>query len=79
MKRKIVRTEIYMRGAKMANENKNLPKRDFSEKWENLTFANNFIFYKVLRHNPEACKHIIEMLLDIKIEKMEIGLSNTFL
>ena len=62
----------------MANENKNLPMRDFSEKWENLTFANNFIFYKVLRHHPEACKHIIEMLLDIKIEKIEMSSEESF-
>ena len=42
------------------------------EKWESLTLANNFIFYKVMRHHPDACQHLIEMLLGIKIEKMEI-------
>ncbi|MCR5064013.1 MAG: Rpn family recombination-promoting nuclease/putative transposase [Treponema sp.] len=34
--------------------------------------ANNFIFYKVMRHHPDACKHLIEMLLNIKIERMEM-------
>ena len=49
-------------------ENKLTPE----EKWEQATLANNFIFYKVMRHHPDACKHLIEMLLNIKIEKMEI-------
>ena len=42
------------------------------EKWEQATLANNFIFYKVMRHHPDACKHLIEMLLNIKIESMEM-------
>ena len=42
------------------------------EKWENATLANNFIFYKVMRHHPDACRHLIEMLLKIKIERMKI-------
>ena len=42
------------------------------EKWERATLANNFIFYKVMRHHPDACKHLIEMLLNIKIESMEM-------
>ena len=43
------------------------------EKWEDLTLANNFIFYKVMRHHPDACQHLIELLLGIKIEKMEFA------
>ena len=43
-----------------------------AEKWDSLTLANNFIFYKVMRHHPDACKHLIEMLLGIKIERMEM-------
>lgn len=43
------------------------------EKWENLTLANNFIFYKVMRHHPDACQHLIELLLGIKIERMEFA------
>ena len=42
------------------------------ERWEQATLANNFIFYKVMRHHPDACKHLIEMLLNIKIERMEM-------
>ena len=42
------------------------------EQWEKSTLANNFIFYKVMRHHPEACKQLIEMLLKVKIQKMEM-------
>ena len=42
------------------------------EKWRRATLANNFIFYKVMRHHPEACKHLLEMLLKIKIERMDM-------
>ena len=42
------------------------------ERWENATLANNFIFYKVMRHHPEACKHLIEMLLKVKIDQMNM-------
>ncbi len=43
------------------------------EKWEKATLANNFIFYKVMRHHQDACKRLIEMLLGIRIEKMEMS------
>ena len=42
------------------------------EKWESLTLANNFVFYKVMRNNPDVCRHLIEILLGIKIERMRI-------
>ena len=42
------------------------------EKWEQATLANNFLFYKVMRHHPDACKHLLEMLLKVRIEQMEI-------
>ena len=47
------------------------------EKWEQATLANNFIFYKVMRHHPDACKHLIEMLLHIKIVRMEMANEET--
>ena len=43
------------------------------QKWERATLANNFIFYKVMRHHPDACQHLLEMLLNIKIEKMTMA------
>lgn len=42
------------------------------ELWEKATLANNFIFYKVMRNHPDACKQLIEMLLQVKIKKMEM-------
>ncbi len=44
----------------------------YDERWENLTLANNYIFYIVMRHHPDACKHLIELLLGIKIDKIEM-------
>ena len=43
------------------------------QKWEQATLSNNFIFYKVMRYHPEACKTLLEMLLDITIESMEMN------
>ena len=37
-----------------------------TEEWEKATLANNFIFYKVMRNHPDACKQLIEMLLQVK-------------
>ena len=41
------------------------------EKWESLTFANNFLFCKILESEPEICRRILELLLHIKIERLE--------
>ena len=41
------------------------------EKWNSLTLANNFIFCKVLEENPDVCKEPLEMLLDIKTDRIE--------
>ena len=41
------------------------------EKWNSLTLANNFIFCTVLEENPDVCKELLEMLLDIKIDRIE--------
>ena len=43
------------------------------EKWENATIANNFIFYKIMRHNPDVCKELLEILLEFKIERIEMS------
>ena len=42
------------------------------EKWENATIANNFIFYKVMRNNPDVCKLLLEILLEMEIDKIDI-------
>ena len=48
------------------------------EKWERLTFADNFIFCKVLEDNPDVCKELLELLLDIKIERIEQPVSERY-
>ena len=47
------------------------------EKWKNATIANNFIFYKVMRNNPDVCKELIEILLKIKIDHIEMKSEET--
>ena len=42
------------------------------QKWDTATIANNFIFYKIMRHNPDVCKELLEILLEIEIEHIEI-------
>ena len=42
------------------------------EKWEQATIADNFIFYKVMRNNPDVCKRLLEILLEFPIEKIEM-------
>ena len=42
------------------------------QKWKNATIANNFIFYKVMRHNPDVCKELLEILLEFKIDHIEM-------
>ena len=42
------------------------------EKWEKATIANNFIFYKVMRHNPDVCKELLEILLEMEIDHIDM-------
>ncbi len=42
------------------------------EKWEQATIANNYIFYKVMHENPDVCKELLEILLEIKIDRIEM-------
>ena len=51
---------------------KNIKEMSYQETWEQATLSNNFIFYKVMRHHPEACQKLLEMLLKIKISRMEM-------
>lgn len=42
------------------------------EKWKSATIANNFIFYKIMRNNPDVCKELLETLLEIEIDHIEM-------
>ncbi len=43
----------------------------YSERWENLTLANNFLFCKIMESEPDLCKELLELLLHIKIDHLE--------
>ena len=44
-----------------------------SQNWEDLTIANNFMFYKIMRNNPDVCKELLEILLEFKIERIKMS------
>ncbi len=41
------------------------------EKWEKAMLANNLIFCKLMESEPDLCKHLLEILLQIKIDRLE--------
>ncbi len=43
----------------------------YSQQWECLTLANNFLFCKIMESEPELCKELLELLLHIKIDHLE--------
>jgi predicted transposase/invertase (TIGR01784 family) len=43
------------------------------EKWERATIANNFLFYKVMHDNPDVCKQLLEILLEMEIDHIEMN------
>ena len=40
------------------------------KKYEELRFTDDFMFSKVLTNNPEICRRLLELFLDIKIKKV---------
>ena len=44
------------------------------EKWEQATIANNFLFYKVMHDNPDVCKQLLEILLEMEIDKIDMNI-----
>ncbi len=46
-------------------------RESLSQSWENLTFANNFLFCKILESDKELCRKLLELLLHIKIDHLE--------
>ena len=35
-------------------------------------FTNDFVFYSVLTANEKICKDLVELLLDVKVRKIEV-------
>ncbi len=54
----------------MSSEKKRM---SLAEKWERLTFADDFIFCRVLEKNLDITKEILELLLEIQIDKVELS------
>lgn len=61
-----LRTSFQAR-KRMTNETR----RYRSKPWEELTFADNFLFCKILENDPELCRELLELLLGIKIDHLE--------
>ena len=61
----------------MCKTNENSIEQVLEEKWKNATIANNFIFYKVMRNNPDVCKELLEILLQIKIDHIDMKTEET--
>ncbi|MBR1758407.1 MAG: Rpn family recombination-promoting nuclease/putative transposase [Lachnospiraceae bacterium] len=40
------------------------------ESYKSLRFTNDFMFCKILSNNPDLCKELIEMILDVKINRI---------
>lgn len=47
--------------------------------WEEATFANSFIFYSIMTTYPDVCRHVIEILLDKKIDRIDFPEGETTL
>ena len=43
-----------------------------SKSWDELTFADNFLFCKILESEPELCRQLLELLLHIRIDHLEV-------
>ena len=50
---------------------KNERKTQHTKAWDELTFADNFLFCKILEDDPEICRQLLELLLHIKIDRLE--------
>ena len=61
-------------GSRMNEINQNESEEQITpeKKWKTATIANNFIFYKIMRHNPDVCTELLEILLEMEIDHIEM-------
>ena len=52
---------------------RNYVEKSIEEKWEEASLSNNFIFCRVMSENLDLCKEFLEMLLNIKIESINLA------
>ena len=43
-----------------------------AKEYKELTFTDNFMFCKVITHNPDLCRHMLELILGKTIRRVEI-------
>lgn len=53
----------YYRGEFMAN-------KLIAKQWQDATIQNNFIFGKTLETNPDLCRRLLELILNVKIKEI---------
>lgn len=44
--------------------------KDAEQMWENLPISNDFLFNKMME-NPDICKRLLEIILEVKIDHIE--------
>ena len=41
-----------------------------SKKWQDATIQDNFVFSKTMEMNPEICRRLVELILNIRVKKI---------
>ena len=44
----------------------------YKKEYSQLTFADDYMFCKILSSNKDLCKELLELTLDIRITRLEI-------
>ncbi len=44
---------------------------EFTKRYDDLKFTDNFMFCKVMESNPDLCRQMLELILDKSIAKVE--------
>ena len=44
--------------------------KQISKQWRDATIQNNFVFGKTLETNPELCRRLLELILNVKISEI---------
>ena len=58
------------KAGKLYNEREVVCLEQLQKQYKELTFTDDFMFGKVLVNNPEICRRLLEVLLDIKIKEI---------
>lgn len=45
-------------------------KNSVSKKWKDATIQDNFVFSKTMEMNPEICRRLVELILNIRVKKI---------